>query len=91
MFKIIKCLVFTEKATRLLEKSGQYVFDVDSNLTKSQVRFLIEKRFSVRVFTINLHCIPFKKCRGRISSGFILVFKRVIVTLVYGKEFSLYL
>jgi ribosomal protein L23 len=90
MFKIIKCLVFTEKATRLLEKSGQYVFDVDSNLTKSQVRFLIEKRFSVRVFMINLHCIPSKKCRGRISSGFLPVFKRAIVTLVYGKEIFLY-
>lgn len=91
MFRIIKCLVFTEKATRLLEKSGQYVFDVDSTLTKSRVRFLIEKRFSVRIFTINLHCIPFKKCRGRISDGFLLVFKRAIVTLVSDQEISLYL
>jgi len=81
MLRIIKCLVFTEKTTRLLEKSGQYVFDVDSILTKPRIRFLIEKRFSVRVFTINVHCIPRKKCRGRILSGFILTLKRVIVKL----------
>jgi large subunit ribosomal protein L23 len=91
MFKIIKRPVFTEKATRLLEKSGQYVFDVDSNLTKPQVRFLIEKRFSVRVSTVNLHRIPPKKRRGGISSGFLPVFKRAIVTLAHGKEISLYL
>jgi large subunit ribosomal protein L23 len=91
MFRIIKYLVFTEKSTRLLEKNGQYVFDVDPSLTKSRVRFLIEKRFSVRIFTINLHCIPFKKYRGSISDGFLLVFKRVIVTLIHGEEISLYL
>jgi len=82
MLGIIKRPVFTEKTTRLLEKSGQYVFDVDPSLTKPRIRFLIEKRFSVRVSTINVHRIPRKKRRGRISSGFIPTLKRVIVKLV---------
>jgi len=91
MFRIIKRPVFTEKSTRLLEKNGQYVFDVDPSLTKSRVRFLIEKRFSVRVSTVNLHRIPPKKRRGSVSGGFLPVFKRVIVTLIHGEEISLYL
>lgn len=82
MFKIIKHPIFTEKTTRLFEKNQQYVFDVDPNLTKSQVRFLIEKRFSVRILTINAHCTPLKKCRGKVLRGFLLTFKRIIVTLI---------
>ena len=70
MFRIIKYPVFTEKTTRLLEKAGQYVFDVDSILTKPQIRFLIEKRFLVRVSIINVHCIPLKKCHSRIFLPF---------------------
>jgi large subunit ribosomal protein L23 len=88
MFGIIKRPVFTEKTTRLLEKGGQYVFDVDSRLTKPRIRFLIEKRFSVQVSTVNVHRIPPKKRRGGISSGFIPVLKRAIVTLARGEEIS---
>jgi large subunit ribosomal protein L23 len=88
MIGIIKRPVFTEKTTRLLEKSGQYAFDVDPILTKPRIRFLIEKRFSVRVSAINVHRIPSKKRRGGISSGFTPTLKRVFVTLVDGDRIS---
>jgi large subunit ribosomal protein L23 len=88
MLGIIKRPVFTEKTTRLLEKNGQYVFDVDPSLTKPRIRFLIEKRFSVRISTINVHCIPPKKRRGGVSSGFIPALKRVIVKLIDGDGIS---
>lgn len=88
MFRIIKRPIFTEKTTRLLEKSGQYVFDVDPSLTKPRIRSLIEKRFSVRVSSVNVHRIPPKKCRGGISSGFKPVFKRAIITLADGYRIS---
>jgi large subunit ribosomal protein L23 len=86
MFRIIKSQVFTEKTTRLLEKNGQYVFDVDPTLTKPRIRFLIEKRFLVRVSTVNVHRIPPKKRRGGISGGFLPVLKRAIVTLDDGEK-----
>ena len=86
MFRIIKCPIFTEKTVHLLEKNKQYVFDVDSNLTRLQVRFLIEKRFLVRILAVNVHCVPLKKRRGSILNGFLLIFKRIIVTLVEKKE-----
>jgi large subunit ribosomal protein L23 len=88
MLRIIKRPVFTEKTTRLLEKSGKYVFDVYPSLTKPRIRFLIEKRFSVRVSTVNVHRIPPKKRRGGISGGFFPVLKRAIVTLAYGEKIS---
>jgi large subunit ribosomal protein L23 len=88
MFRIIKRPVFTEKTTRLLENSGQYVFDVDPSLTKPRIHFLIEKRFSVRVSTVNVHRIPPKKRQGKTSGGFLPVFKRAIVTLIPGEEIS---
>lgn len=88
MFRIIKRPVFTEKATRLLEKNQQYVFDVDPNLTKPQVRFLIEKRFSVRILAINAHRTPPKKRRGKVLRGFLPTFKRVIVTLINEEKIT---
>jgi large subunit ribosomal protein L23 len=88
MFGIIKRPVFTEKTTRLLEKNGQYVFDVDPSLTKPRIRFLIEKRFSVRVSTVNVHRLPIKKRRGRISSGSIPAVKRAIVKLATGEAIT---
>ena len=36
----------------------------------------------------NVHWMPLKKCRGRVLSGFILVFKCVIVTLADGYRIS---
>jgi ribosomal protein L23 len=79
MFVIIKCLIFTEKTTRLLEVNKQYVFDVRPNLKKPQVRFLIEKRFSVQVCAINTHRKPRKKRRGKVSSCFLPSCKRLLL------------
>jgi large subunit ribosomal protein L23 len=58
---LIKAPVFTEKTTRLLEKYNQYVFDVAQNLTKTQIRSLVEKSFLVRVVKVNTHYLPPKK------------------------------
>jgi large subunit ribosomal protein L23 len=83
MFRIIKCPIFTEKTTRLFAHK-KYVFDVDPSLTKPQIRALIEKRFSVRVRTVNTH--RRSKRRGRISNGSRLSFKRIIITLAKGEK-----
>lgn len=81
MFDIIKRPVFTEKATRLLEKHNQYVFDVNGNLTKPQIRLLIERIFSVQVKSVNTNCPPRKKRRGGRSIGFLPKYKRAFVTV----------
>jgi large subunit ribosomal protein L23 len=90
MFTIIKRPVFTEKATRLFDLNKQYVFDVDLSLTKPQIRFLIEKRFSVQVSVVNTHRIPGKKRRGRVSGRSRPSFKRVIVTLGKGEKIEFF-
>jgi len=75
MLRIIKNPVLTEKTTRILELNNQHVFDVDNNLTKTQIRLLIEKIFLVKV--VNVHT----QRKRRVKRGITKDFKRAIVTL----------
>jgi large subunit ribosomal protein L23 len=61
MFKIIKFPILTEKTVRILEIYNQYVFSVDSQLTKPQIRLLLEKIFSVHILKIRTHRPPCKR------------------------------
>jgi large subunit ribosomal protein L23 len=61
MFDILKRPVFTIKTTYLVEKFNRYVFEVDRKLTKPQIRFLIEKVFSVTVYSVNTYRRKYKK------------------------------
>ena len=55
---IVKRLVFTEKATQLLEQHNKYIFEVDYHLTKIQIRWLVEKMFRMSVENVNTLCLP---------------------------------
>jgi len=50
---MIKRFIFTEKSVRLLELYNKYVLDVNSNVTKLQIKLMIEKTFLVRVKRVN--------------------------------------
>jgi len=91
MLKLLKRPVFTEKATRLLEKYNQYVFDVDVNLTKPQIRRLVEKIFLVQVSNVNTHRLRrVKRSIGGVV-GFRPKFKRAIVTLIKDEKIIFFL
>jgi len=47
MIELFKYPVLTEKSTRLIE-SDQYTFDLDTKLTKTQIKVLIENIFGVK-------------------------------------------
>jgi large subunit ribosomal protein L23 len=80
----VKSLVFTEKASRLVEESDKYTFDVDLRLTKPQIRQFVEKVFNVKVLSVNTHLPPHKKKRVGSSQGCKAQYKRAIVTLRKG-------
>ena len=77
MLDLVKYPVIrTEKTLRLIE-NHQVSFDVDTRLTKPQIRKLIEEFFNVKVLAVNTHRPP----RKANQLGFKPNYKRVIVTV----------
>ncbi len=80
--------VLTEKALRLKDESNQYIFVVNRDVNKIQVKNAIEKRFSVKVEsvrTVNVKGKPRQRFtrRGRVT-GFTSSYKKAYVTLAEG-------
>lgn len=81
MFKLIKRRVATEKATLLLEQKGQYTYDVDLRLNKTQIKKLFKHIYGVQITSIHTYILPLKKKRSRLQCGYEPRFKRVIFTI----------
>ena len=88
MIDLVKHLVITEKATRLLD-NNQYTFEVDSKLTKLQIKKLISSIYEVDVIAVNTHRPPRKKKRVGLTEGSKTLYKRAIVTLQSGQSLFL--
>lgn len=88
MIELVKRPIFTEKSVRLIE-SNQYTFDVDSRLTKPQIRRMIGEIFQVDVLAINTHRPPRKKRRLGMNQGYKTSNKRVIITVKEGQSLKL--
>jgi len=80
LINLVKNVVLTEKSVRLIE-NNQYTFDVESKLTKPQIKKIIECFFDVKISSVNTHIIPQKKRKG---------IKRVIITLKNGYTIPLF-
>ena len=88
MIELFKYPVLTEKSTRLIE-SDQYTFDLDTKLTKTQIKILIEAIFGVKVSSVNTHRPPRKTRRVGLERGSKASVKRVIITLKAGETLRL--
>merc|ERR1712187_933635 len=85
---MIKNFVLSEKSVKILEIYNRYVLDVDANLTKLQIRIMIEKTFFVQVTRVNTFLIiPTKKSKSITTRS---VKKRAIVTVRKGIKIPLY-
>ncbi len=80
-YDLIRRPVVSEKATVLAEQ-GKYVFEIDGNATKAQVKAAIEKIFSVKVKSVNTIKIQGKTKRFRGTMGRQNDYKKAIVTLM---------
>ena len=83
---VIKKPVYTEKSSMV---DNQYVFVVDSDAQKSDIKKAIELLFSVEVTKVNvMNYKPIKKFFGR-RKGVIKAFKKAYITLKEGQSISL--
>ena len=88
MIDLVKYPILTEKSVRLMD-SNQYTFDMDSRLTKTQIKEVIKEAFNVSVVAVNTHRPPRKKRRVGARQGFKSAYKRVIITLKVGESIQL--
>lgn len=85
--------IITEKATRLSDKKGHYVFMVNKDANKIEITAAVEKRYGVNVASCNTLIMPAKAksrntktavVRGRKSA-----YKKAIVTLAPGESIEI--
>ena len=77
MLDIVNSPVVSRKSIRLLESHGKYVFDVDNQLTKFEIRLWLEKMFSVKIRILNIY---YRRHTNLCQDGSHLITKRAIVT-----------
>lgn len=86
--------VITEKSTALQEDIQQYVFVVNKQANKLEIRKAIEEMYGVTVDSINTSVVPSKSKMRYTKSGIIdgrkSSYKKAIVKLVDGDEIDFY-
>jgi len=84
---IIKSLLRTEKST-LYEPDGKYLFLVDKNANKIQIKKAVESLYKVKVRDVRT-CIYFGKMKKvRYQLGRTPDLKKAVVTLKEGQKIS---
>jgi large subunit ribosomal protein L23 len=79
---LVKRILLTEKGTRLSEEQNKYLFRVDMNANKVEIKRAVEELFSVRVMAVNTMRRKGKKKRQRTAHyGTTAAWKRAVVTL----------
>ncbi|HET57538.1 MAG TPA: 50S ribosomal protein L23 [Deltaproteobacteria bacterium] len=90
LYDIIKKPLITEKSTILREGSNAYVFEINRQATKIEVRRAVEKIFKVTVKDVRTVNMRGKKKRhGRII-GRRNHWKKAVVTLAPGDSIDVY-
>ena len=85
--QIVKKMLMTEKGTRLKEQGNQYLFEVDRDANKLEIRQAVEKQFNVKVADVNTMNRKGKAKRLRTQkSGKTSDWKRAVVTLEAGQS-----
>jgi len=67
--EIILSPILTEKSAFMTEKFNQYVFKVDVNANKIQIKKEIEKRFNVKILKVSTMRFKGKQKNSTIRSG----------------------
>lgn len=86
---VIKNPVISEKSYKLIE-ANKYVFAVDPQARKEEIKDAVEKIFSVKVKSVNTVIKPGKKKRQGWTSGRTSAIKKAIVTLAEGDKIEFF-
>lgn len=90
VYHVLKRPVVTEKTNSLREGANQYVFEVDPDATKIDVRHAVESIFSVRVTNVRTINVRGKVKRFKRQFGKRPNWKKAIVTLRDGDAIDLF-
>lgn len=86
--------VVTEKSTALQDDIQQYVFVVNKNANKLEIKKEIESLYGVTVESVNTTILPSKERSRFTRSGLIVgrksAYKKAFVTLADGDEIDYY-
>lgn len=86
--KIIIAPILSEKSEKLKEFYNQYVFKVDKNANKIEIRNAIEKRFDVKIKSVRTMLVPRKRrvrhTRRGMVQGHTAGWKKAVVTVEEG-------
>lgn len=87
--EVLKRPIITEKATALMEQ-GKYVFEVDRNANKTEIKKAVEEIFNVKVTKVNTIRQTGKLRRQGRTQGRTREIKKAIVTLADGQSIPIF-
>jgi large subunit ribosomal protein L23 len=87
LLNLVKYPLSTEKSINLYS-NRQYTFIVARELTKSQIKFILEKIFNVSITKINTAILPIKKRRLGQFVGKKANYKKAFITLKEGNKIT---
>jgi len=93
LYDVLRRPILTEKSSHQYLKLNQYVFEVDTDATKSMIKEAVETLFDVKVVKVNTMIMPAKRSR-RARSRRVLVrrsmYKKAVVTLQEGDSIPVF-
>ncbi|MBK1792693.1 50S ribosomal protein L23 [Persicirhabdus sediminis] len=90
LYQVIDTVRITEKATLLQELNNEYVFQVDCNANKLEIKRAIEELFGKKVESVRTCNYAGKKKRNRrADAGRTANWKKAIVRLKEGESIDL--
>ncbi|MBF97174.1 MAG: 50S ribosomal protein L23 [Alphaproteobacteria bacterium MarineAlpha9_Bin4] len=84
IYEIIKFPVVTEKSTKASE-NNQFVFKVEINSSKDEIKNAIEKVFKVKVKAVNTIKVKGKRKIFKGTKGKRIDYKKAVITLLKGE------
>jgi large subunit ribosomal protein L23 len=90
VYQVIDRILLTEKGTRLSEEENKYIFRVNPDANKMEIKQAVEELFKVKVVAVNTMKRQGKKKRERTANfGQTAGWKRAVVTLAEGNSIDL--
>ena len=80
----------SEKATRLEEEEGKYVFRVNRRTNKVEIKKAFEEMHRVKVASVRIINIPRKKRDWRGKTGYRPGYKKAIIKLAKGQKVNIH-
>ena len=89
LIDFVKYPIITEKSTNLLEKN-QYTFLVDKQITKPEIKKVLEFLFDVNVTKVSVQKLPLKSKRIGLNFGYKTQYKKAIIRLRKTEKINIF-